>query len=151
MRKVLTRIKNFCGILISKRHFFPKNYLLWVSLYSLIEYYRPTTNNPFSSERFSSSKLSFNEVFLILLIAHPILIYIDTYSLAKFLKSNLVRGRFYICIGLGISFVLFKIHMDRFEHFGDDGLLYSLFYGLSYLTVLTSIVVSFFLGSRIVR
>ena len=138
--------RNTHEVLLSRKFFFPKNYLLWICLYYLIEMLRPTSNNPFSIE---PHRISHNETFIILLIFHPLLVFIDTYSLAQFLKQKLVSGNSILLLSLAGSFVLFYMHMIKFDHFGDDGLMNSIFFGLSYFFVIVIGFTGFKLGSRI--
>lgn len=134
--------------ILDRKSFFPKNYLLWISLYFIVEYYKPTSNNPFSIE---SNHLSHNQIFLILLISHPLLVFIDTYSFAKFLKQNSLQGKMNVVLSLAVSLILYRWHLVQFEHFGDDGLMNSIFFGLSYFFVLLASIAAFNFGIRILQ
>lgn len=153
---ITAKISNFFTILIrtlfGKKTFFPKNYILWIIIYFLIDYFIPVNHkNPFSVEGFGSDKLSVNQTYLLLLIAYPTLVYIDTLSFAKFLKKSLAPVRFYLILVIGISWVLFVKHVNQFEHFGSDGITNSLFFGLSYLFVLLASVAGFISGAAELR
>jgi len=142
--KIAKNFSNVVRTLFSNKTFFPKNYFLWASVYLLIDYFKPLDDkNPFSVERFSSDKLTVNETFLVLLVAYPILVYIDTLSFAKYLKKG---PRLYLMLSLGMSWFLFVNHINRFDHFGPDGLINSMFFGLSYLFVVIASAAAFISG-----
>lgn len=47
--------------------------------------------------------------------------------------------------------MLFKYDMNGFDHFGDDGLMTSVFFGLSYLFVFAASIGAFIFGTSVLR